>query len=160
MRQLISLENVSQIFGLSDATTIALDQVDLEVGQGEFLAIMGQSGSGKTSLLNIIGLIDSPAQGLYALSDRETTAMSHRQKAKLRQKRIGFVFQNYNLLPEMTVLDNVCLPLALLRQPRLSQESQDDQETAQPPRRPQKRILLSLASSAAARSKEWPSPAP
>ena len=111
MQQLISLKNISQIFGLSDATTVALDQADLSIEQGEFVAIMGQSGSGKTSLLNIIGLIDAPTQGLYAFSGRETTALSARQKAKMRQKQIGFVFQNYNLLSEMTILDNVCLPL-------------------------------------------------
>ena len=109
--QLIKLENISQTFGIGDATTVALGQVDLEIRKGEFIAIMGPSGSGKTSLLNIIGLISSPAQGLYAFSGRETTMMSPRQKAKIRQKQLGFVFQNYNLLTGMTVLDNVSLPL-------------------------------------------------
>ena len=109
--QLIKLENISQIFGLHDATTIALDQVDLEVKKGEFVALMGPSGSGKTSLLNIIGLIAKPSQGLYAFAARETIQMSQSKKARIRQKEIGFIFQNYNLLPELTILDNVSLPL-------------------------------------------------
>ena len=109
--QLIRLENISQTFGIGEAATVALGQVDLEVKKGEFVAIMGPSGSGKTSLLNIIGLISAPAQGLYAFSGRETTVMSPRRRARIRQRRIGFVFQNYNLLPEMNVLDNVSLPL-------------------------------------------------
>ena len=79
--QLIKLENISQIFGLHDATTIALDQVDLEVKKGEFVALMGPSGSGKTSLLNIIGLITKPSQGLYAFAGRETTHSSQSKKS-------------------------------------------------------------------------------
>ena len=107
----IKLENTSQVFGFGDATTVALDQVDLEIKKGEFVAIMGPSGAGKTSLLNIIGLITPPAKGLYTFLDQEVLRLSQGQQAKLRQRHIGFVFQKHNLLPNLTILDNVSMPL-------------------------------------------------
>ena len=108
---LIKLENVSQIFGFGDATTVALDQIDLEIKKGEFIAVMGPSGAGKTSLLNIIGLITPPAKGLHTFLDQEILRLSQSHLAKLRQQHIGFVFQKHNLLPNLTILDNVSLPL-------------------------------------------------
>ncbi len=108
---LIKLDNVSQIFGFSDATTIALNQANLEIKEGEFVAVMGPSGAGKTSLLNIIGLIAPPAKGLYTFLDQEIMELSQAQQAKIRRNSIGFIFQNHNLLPNLTVLDNVSLPL-------------------------------------------------
>ena len=107
----IKLENVSQIFGFGDATTVALDQVSLEIKKGEFVAVMGPSGAGKTSLLSIIGLITPPAKGLYSFLDQETVQLSQSRLAKIRQQKIGFVFQKHNLLPNLTILDNVSLPL-------------------------------------------------
>ena len=109
---LIELREVSKIFGFGEATTLALDEIDLTVEKGEFLAIMGPSGCGKTTLMNIIGLLDLPSHGTYLLDGRHSANLRSNQQAKLRRDRIGFVFQFYNLLPRLNVLDNVALPLA------------------------------------------------
>ena len=109
---LIKLDNVSKVYGFGDATTIALDNVSLEIEKGEFIAVMGPSGSGKSTLLNIIGLLDRPSQGIYALDSRIVSKLRNRARAKVRRNKIGFVFQNFNLLPRMTALENVALPLA------------------------------------------------
>ncbi len=107
----IKLENISQVFGFSDATTIALNQVNLEIQKSEFVVVMGPSGAGKTSLLNIIGLIAPPAKGLHTFLDQKVMELSQSRQAKMRRKSIGFIFQNHNLLSNLTVLDNVSLPL-------------------------------------------------
>lgn len=109
---LIKLENVSKVYGFGDATTVALDDVSLEVEKGEFIALMGPSGSGKSTLLNIIGLLDRPSQGVYNLDSRLVSHLRSNARAKIRRNKIGFVFQNFNLLPRMTALNNVALPLA------------------------------------------------
>lgn len=109
---LIKLENISKIYGFGDATTIALDEVNLEIKKGEFVAVMGASGSGKSTLLNIIGLLDRCSQGKYLLDNRDVSRIRSRRRAKLRRDRFGFIFQSFNLLPNMTVLENVSLPLA------------------------------------------------
>ena len=108
----INLSNVSKIFGFGDATTVALDDINLRVEKGEFLAIMGPSGSGKSTLLNIIGMLDRPTRGVYQLDTRIVSRLRSNQRAKARRDYIGFIFQSFNLLPRMTVLDNVALPLA------------------------------------------------
>ncbi|HVO86321.1 MAG TPA: ABC transporter ATP-binding protein [Candidatus Binatia bacterium] len=109
---LIDLHEVSKIYGFGDATTLALDEVYLSVERGEFVAIMGPSGSGKTTLMNIIGLLDRPSHGDYRLDGRHVSRLKSNQQAKQRRDRIGFVFQSYNLLPRLNVLENVALPLA------------------------------------------------
>lgn len=109
---LIQLSEVSKLFGFGDATTLALDEVDLKVNKGEFVAFMGPSGCGKTTLMNIIGLLDRPTHGSYLLDGKPTPRFRSNQLAKLRRDSIGFVFQSYNLLPRLNVLDNVALPLA------------------------------------------------
>ena len=109
---LIELQEVSKLYGFGDATTLALDEVALTVERGEFLAVMGPSGSGKTTLMNLIGLLDRPTHGIYLLDGRNVARLLPNRQAKTRRDRIGFVFQYYNLLPRISVLENVALPLA------------------------------------------------
>lgn len=109
---LISLKDVSKLYGFGDATTVALDEINLEIEQGEFIAIMGPSGSGKSTLMNIIGLLDRPTHGNYTLGGRSVGRLRPNRQAKIRRDKIGFVFQSYNLLPRLNVIENVALPLA------------------------------------------------
>lgn len=107
----IELTNLSKMFGYGDATTVALDSISLSIKKGEFVAIMGPSGSGKTTLMNVLGLLDTATHGEYALSGQAVGGLNGRKRAKIRRTKIGFVFQNFNLLGRMNVLDNVSLPL-------------------------------------------------
>ncbi|WP_369000413.1 ABC transporter ATP-binding protein [Candidatus Nanosynbacter sp. TM7-074] len=107
----IRLVNVTKKFGFGDAEIRALDNVNLTVKKGEFIAIMGPSGCGKTTLLNTLGLLDQPSEGEYYLDDVAVDNLSSRRRAKIRSKHIGFVFQNFNLIPRLTVIENVALPL-------------------------------------------------
>lgn len=109
---LIEIQELSKLYGFGDAATIALDEVDFTVEENDFIAIMGPSGSGKTTLMNIIGLLDTPTHGNYKLGSRLTRKLRSRQRAKIRRDTVGFVFQSSNLLPDLTVLENVALPLA------------------------------------------------
>ena len=107
----IEINGVSKVYGFGDATTIALDEVSLNVERGEFVAIMGPSGSGKSTLLNIIGLLDTPTHGIYKLDEQPVGGLSGNARARIRRQQVGFVFQSFNLLGRMTVIDNVALPL-------------------------------------------------
>lgn len=109
---LIELREVSKVYGFGEAATLALDEVDLSVDKGEFVAVMGPSGSGKTTLLNVIGLLDRPTHGTYLLSGKSASRLRSTRQAKLRRDQIGFVFQSYNLIQRLNVLENVALPLA------------------------------------------------
>ena len=109
---IIKLKDVSKIYGLGEATTVALEDVELVIEKGEFVAIMGPSGSGKSTLLNIIGLLDRPSHGMYYLDSRSVERLRPNARAKARRDKIGFIFQSSSLLSKMTVLDNVALPLA------------------------------------------------
>jgi putative ABC transport system ATP-binding protein len=109
---LIELDEVSKVYGYGDATTLALDEISLTVSKGEFIADMGPSGSGQSTLLNVIGLLDKPTHGKYKLGGQPADQLKPNQQARLRRDRIGFVFQFYNLLSNLNVLDNVALPLA------------------------------------------------
>jgi putative ABC transport system ATP-binding protein len=109
---IIELKEVSKLYGFGDATTIALEEVDLGVERGEFVSIMGPSGSGKTTLLNVIGLLDRPTHGMYRIDGRSVEKLRPNARAKARRDKIGFVFQSPSLLPRLTVLENVALPLA------------------------------------------------
>jgi putative ABC transport system ATP-binding protein len=107
----ITLEQISRTFGLGNGTTSALTDVSLTVPKGEFLVIMGPSGSGKSTLLNIIGLLDQPDEGEYKLNGKDVAFLRQRRRAKIRRNHIGFIFQNFNLIGRMNVLENVSLPL-------------------------------------------------
>lgn len=108
---IIMLKNLKKSFGFGDAEIFALNGIDLTVKRGEFIAIMGPSGCGKTTLLNTIGLLDGDFVGDYELEGKDVTVMSRNKHARIRSKRIGFIFQNYNLVSRMNVIDNVALPL-------------------------------------------------
>lgn len=111
----IDLRGIEKRFGYGDTQTIALDGVDLVIERGEFVAIMGPSGCGKTTLLNIIGLLDQPTGGEYKLNSKNVAKLPPGRKAKIRNREIGFVFQNFNLIHKLTVIDNVALPLTYSR---------------------------------------------
>ena len=108
---IIKLESISKRFGYGDAASFALKNFDLEVKRGEFIMIMGPSGCGKTTLLNIIGLLDTATSGSYFLNDEPVNRISPRRQARLRAKKIGFIFQNFNLIPNLPIIENVALPL-------------------------------------------------
>ena len=107
----ITLEQISRTFGLGNGATKALDDITLEVPKGEFLVVMGPSGSGKSTLLNVIGLLDQPDEGEYRLNNKDVAFLRQRKRAKIRRNHIGFIFQNFNLIGRMNVLENVSLPL-------------------------------------------------
>jgi putative ABC transport system ATP-binding protein len=108
---LITLDDVSKLYGFGDAMTLALDEVSLNIEENEFVAVMGASGCGKSTLMNIIGLLDRPTHGDYILRGRHVAKLRQTQRAKLRRDTVGFIFQSFNLLPRLTVLENVALPL-------------------------------------------------
>ena len=107
----IKLTNVTKRFGFGDAEQVALDNVNLEVKKGEFIAIVGPSGCGKTTLLNILGLLDHPSEGEYYLDNKPVEDLTATHHATIRSRDIGFIFQHFNLIPRLTVIDNVALPL-------------------------------------------------
>ena len=108
---MIKIENLSKVFRTEEVETKALNGISLEVKQAEFVTIMGASGCGKSTLLNIVGLLDSVSNGSYKLLNKEINGLSERDKAKIRKENIGFVFQNFNLIDELSVYDNIELPL-------------------------------------------------
>ena len=106
----LELQNVSRIFGEGDTQVKAFDDVSFSIKRGEFVLIVGSSGSGKSTLLNMIGLLDKPTTGKVILDGKETTALNDGQVSQYRNEKLGFVFQFANLLPDLTVLENVMLP--------------------------------------------------
>ena len=108
---IIRLEGLTKRYGYGDAASFALKDFDLTVKRGEFIMIMGPSGCGKTTLLNIIGLLDTATSGAYYLNDEPVSRISARRQAWLRAKKIGFIFQNFNLIPDLPIIENVSLPL-------------------------------------------------
>ena len=111
MTHLIELKDVYKIYPMGDETVHALDGVSLSIDQGEFVAIVGSSGSGKSTAMNIIGCLDVPTSGSYHLGGVDVSTMDDDQQAEVRNKMLGFIFQQYNLIPKLSVLENVELPL-------------------------------------------------
>ncbi|MCR5889692.1 ABC transporter ATP-binding protein [Hymenobacter sp. J193] len=108
---MIQLTDIEKVYQTSTVETLALNRVNLTINQGEFVSIMGPSGCGKSTLLSIMGLLDEPTHGTVTLSGRAVTSYSDRELADLRNQRLGFVFQSYHLINDLSVLDNVELPL-------------------------------------------------
>lgn len=112
---MIRTEQLKKIFRTDEVETTALNNVDLEVKRGEFVAIMGPSGCGKSTLLNIIGLLDNPSGGKYYFDGKEVSGFRERQRTNMRKGNLGFVFQSFNLIDELNVYENVELPLLYLK---------------------------------------------
>ena len=110
---MIRLNNIHRVFEVGDQQVHALNEVNLEINDGEYLSIMGPSGSGKSTLLNLLGLLDRPTSGEYILNDRKITTLSDDQQTELRRDQIGFVFQFFHLVPRLTALENIELPMVL-----------------------------------------------
>lgn len=123
---IIDLKGVTKRYGIGDAESYALKDFDLTVKRGEFIMIMGPSGCGKTTLLNIIGLLDKPNEGEYLLNGEAVERVSDKRKARLRAKKIGVIFQDFNLVPQLTVLDNVTLPMVYAGYTKTHREMQAD----------------------------------
>jgi putative ABC transport system ATP-binding protein len=115
MRPVIELRGVAKIYGSGDTVVRAVDGVDLVVVRGDYVAVMGASGSGKSTLMNILGCLDLPTRGRYALDGVDTRRLDERQQSLIRIRKIGFVFQSFNLIPRTTALRNVELPMAYAR---------------------------------------------
>jgi putative ABC transport system ATP-binding protein len=112
---MIKTENLSKVFRTEEVETYALHNVDLNIKEGEFVAIMGPSGCGKSTLLNIMGLLDNPTQGKYVFNSTEVSRLKEKDRTDIRKGNIGFIFQSFNLIDELNVYDNVELPLLYLK---------------------------------------------
>ena len=121
---IILTQNLTKVYGMGDAEVRALDGVDVQIDEGEFVAIMGPSGSGKSTLMNILGCLDRPTQGKYFLAGEDVSQMDKNQLADIRNRRLGFIFQSYNLLAQTSALENVMLPMLYARNGSLTSEQQ------------------------------------
>jgi len=108
---MIKLENLTKVYRTDEIESTALNQVSFEINKGEFVSIMGPSGCGKSTLLNILGLLDKPESGSYQFLEEEVSHFNEKQRSNVRKKNIGFIFQNFNLIDELTVFENIELPL-------------------------------------------------
>ncbi|WP_348811181.1 ABC transporter ATP-binding protein [Flavobacterium maritimum] len=108
---MIQIKNLSKVFRTEEVETKALSEISLTIKEGDFVSIMGPSGSGKSTLLNIVGLLDSTSSGSYQLLNQEMIGLKEKDKSKARKENIGFIFQNFNLIDELSVYDNIELPL-------------------------------------------------
>jgi putative ABC transport system ATP-binding protein len=128
---LMCLHGISKIFYTEEVETHALSGIDLEIGQGEYVAIAGPSGCGKTTLLSILGLLDTPSDGSYVLEGRPVANLSPAERAQVRNRRIGFIFQAFNLIGDLTVYENVELPLTYRGMSRAERGKRVEQALAQ-----------------------------
>jgi putative ABC transport system ATP-binding protein len=123
---MLVMQSLSKVFRATEVETAALDAVDLGITAGEFTAIMGPSGCGKSTLLNIIGMLDNPSSGRYFFMDEDVSKYPERKLAQLRKRNIGFIFQSFNLIDELTVFANVELPLVYQRLPAAERKRRVD----------------------------------
>ena len=114
---MIKMHNLSKVYRTADVETSALNGVNIEIDAGEFIAIMGPSGCGKSTLLNVLGMLDSPDEGSYEFAGEEVAGYTENQLADIRKRNIGFIFQSFNLVDELSVADNVMLPLLYQKVP-------------------------------------------
>ena len=108
---MIKLENLSKVYRTEEIESTALNQVSFEIEKGEFVSIMGPSGCGKSTLLNILGMLDKPESGSYTFLEKEVSGLNEKGRSSIRKENIGFIFQNFNLIDELTVFENIELPL-------------------------------------------------
>ncbi|MFI2742481.1 ABC transporter ATP-binding protein [Zhouia sp. PK063] len=119
---MITLQNITKTFNTEDVKTLALRTINLNVKKGEFVAIMGPSGCGKSTLLNILGMLDNPTEGSYAFDGEEVANLKENQRTEMRKGKLGFVFQSFNLIDELTVFENIELPLVYLKMNKMERK--------------------------------------
>ncbi|MEO0824569.1 MAG: ABC transporter ATP-binding protein [Cyanobacteria bacterium J06639_16] len=120
---MIKMENITKRYQLGESSVLILKGIDLDISAGEYVSIMGMSGSGKSTLMNIIGCLDRPTSGIYHLEGRDLTTLDKDELAYMRNQKIGFVFQQFNLLPRATALENVMLPMVYAGVPKAERRS-------------------------------------
>ena len=123
---IIQTYGIRKVYGMGDIQVVALDGIDLQIDEGEFVALMGPSGSGKSTLMNILGCLDRPTDGRYLLGGEDVSHLDRAQLAAIRSRRLGFVFQSYNLLPRTTAVNNVMLPLPYQRDGKASTAEREE----------------------------------
>ena len=123
-RTIIEIDHLTKIYGMGEAQVCALCDVSLQISENEFVAVMGPSGSGKSTLMNILGCLDRPTTGRYVLAGEDVSNLNKAQLATIRNQRIGFIFQSFNLLPQTSALENVMLPLLYRRDEHLTDVEQ------------------------------------
>ncbi len=121
---MIKIDNLSRVYRSKSVETVALSNVNLEIQEGEFVSIMGPSGCGKSTLLNLLGMLDQPSSGTYHFQDANVYGLKEAERVALRKVNIGFVFQSFNLIDELTVAENVELPLVYLKRPSRERKKQ------------------------------------
>ena len=127
---IIQTENLRKVYGMGEIQVAALDGVDIRVNEGEFVAVMGPSGSGKSTLMNILGCLDRPSEGRYLLAGEDVSRLDKVQLAAIRNQRIGFIFQSFNLLARTSAVRNVMLPLVYRRKVQLTQVERQERAMA------------------------------
>lgn len=120
---MINLKNIRKIYATREMETVALNDVSLQIEKGEFVAVMGPSGCGKSTLMNILGMIDTPSEGAYNFDGVDIAKYKESQLVKMRKNNLGFVFQSFNLIDDLTVEDNIALPLRYLKIPRATRQN-------------------------------------